>query len=91
MGKVKGFMTQKYYNIRIRIANADNIQLEIYDTNHDLLGEPDGNFTFKGKTGRASSSCRALHGKAGYPRPKWKNWGNYYLMFYLTRDCAVNF
>ena len=42
-------MTQKYYNIRIRIANADNVQLEIYDTNHDLLGEPGGSFTFKGK------------------------------------------
>lgn len=42
-------MTQKYYNIRIRIANADNVQLEIYDTNHDLLGEPPGSFTFKGK------------------------------------------
>lgn len=42
-------MTQKYYNIRIRIANADNVQLEIYDTNHDLKGEPGGSFAFKGK------------------------------------------
>ena len=40
-------MTQKYYNIRIRIANADNVQLEIYDTNHNLLGEPGGSFSFK--------------------------------------------
>jgi hypothetical protein len=42
-------MTQKYYNIRIRIANADNVQLEIYDTNHNLQGEPGGSFTFKDK------------------------------------------
>jgi hypothetical protein len=42
-------MTQKYYNIRIRIANADNVQLEIYDTSHGLLGEPGGSFAFKDK------------------------------------------
>jgi hypothetical protein len=48
-GKAKGQMTQKYYNIRIRIANADNVRLEIYDTNHNLLGEPGGSFTFKDK------------------------------------------
>jgi hypothetical protein len=40
-------MTQKYYTIRIRIANIDNIHLDIFDTNNQLIREPSGGFGFK--------------------------------------------
>lgn len=40
-------MSQKYYTIRIRIANIDNIHLDIYDTNNQLIREPSGRFEFK--------------------------------------------
>ncbi len=40
-------MNQKYYTIRIRIANIDNIHLDIYDTNNQLIREPSGRFGFK--------------------------------------------
>ncbi|MGD2089185.1 MAG: CHAT domain-containing protein [Candidatus Aminicenantes bacterium] len=40
-------MNQKYYTIRIRIANIDNIHLDIYDANNQLIMEPSGRFGFK--------------------------------------------
>jgi len=40
-------MTQKYYTIRIRIANVDSVFLEIHDVNDRVIKEPSGCFGFK--------------------------------------------
>jgi hypothetical protein len=40
-------MSQKYYTIRIRIANVDSVSLEIRDVNYRVIKEPGGGFGFK--------------------------------------------
>jgi hypothetical protein len=37
-------MTKAYYTYRIRIANADRVQVEKWDAQHQSLGEPSGRF-----------------------------------------------
>ena len=39
----------KYNTLRIRIANADNVRLEIHDSDNRLISDPPGSFGFKGK------------------------------------------
>jgi hypothetical protein len=41
-------MEQKYYTIRIRIANLENVRLDIYNPDNELIKEPTGHFGFKG-------------------------------------------
>jgi hypothetical protein len=58
--KCKGIMNQKYYTIRIRIANVDNVFLEIRDVNDRVIKEPTGGFGFKDNV---RSRVEALHEK----------------------------
>lgn len=37
-------MNWKYYTARIRIVDADNVSLEIYDTENNRISEPPGAF-----------------------------------------------
>jgi hypothetical protein len=49
MRKTK-LMTQKYYTLRIRVANADNVRLDILDPSNRLIGEPVGKAGFNDQT-----------------------------------------
>lgn len=52
---------QKYTTIRIRIANRENVRLEIHDSNHRLVGEPSGGLGLKNE---ALSRIMEIHGDA---------------------------
>ncbi len=43
-------MVQDCYTFRIRIANPDNVQVEILDPDNNPLGQPSGKFDYSGRT-----------------------------------------
>jgi len=58
---------------------------KIYDTNHNLLGEPGGSFTFRGKNRTRIIELQGITREGRISAPQVEELGNYYLMFYLTR------
>jgi hypothetical protein len=54
-------MNWKYYTARIRIVDADNVRLEIYDTENNRISEPPGAF---GLSPDERFKIRELHDKA---------------------------